>query len=628
MTRRIVRDKHAAKAPSYRRMRELGIFEAEDFDAWLSTRGWSWHQLERGDYGLDIPQAMVLFTIDDPVRWAEAMLIEVEDHSPYKLWDYQKPSIRSYQQDVVHEDGAEVGKTREITVLTLWACCTGMGGRIVKPSVLIGAPMQVFLDDIARAMETQAGVADGATWKSPIRELWLTPTRTPHKLFRFTTFNWRDPTRTSVAEIHFRPAGHDGESFRGVHVNALAIMEEAAKCKAKVQWTEFYRGMMPGCRLRVYSVPDGDRNTEYHRLCSEAVENLPADKPGYRKFRWPKTLMPAPFWSEERRLYFIKLFGGADTPGYKRNVLGEWGDAENPVIRWDVLLPNVVDLPEYRRVTLGADGAAATLYMDASSIQLTMTEGRKSGSDLQIADRALSLGTFIGKDDHARRNAWQDLLAPHMTRIDPRGFHVAGCDLGERNDPTEIIVSERIGDHLRDVLRVKASGLPYHAQSELIHTIDKATGHKALWGVDLGSAGTAVVKDLLNLDRYDAAGFEGRLIGFHFQESVDCIGEDGEALSQSDEDGHEKIQRAPAKHWSTLCIVQRLQTMGYQLAYDTPVLNDYTSHTAREGAKWPIYAKKNDHTIDARRMQMLRLLREHEGSAPDVFSAKGYTRAA
>lgn len=627
MTRRL-RDKPAARTAIYRSMRDRGIYDTDEFDAWMQSRGMAWHALERGDYGLDIPQALLLFTVDDPVRWAEAMLIEVEDHSPYKLWGYQKESIRSYLQDVVHEDGAEVGKTREITVLSLWACCTGLGGRIIKPSILIGAPMQVFLDDIARAMEMQAGVADGAEWKSPLREHWLEPTRTPHKLFRLRTFNWRDPDRPSIAEIHFRPAGHDGESFRGVHVNTLAIMEEAAKCKNKVQWTEFYRGMMPGCRLRAYSVPDGDRSTEYHRLCSEAVEGLPQGTAGLRKFRWPKTLMPAPFWSEDRRKHFIKLYGGADSPGYKRNVLGEWGDAENPVIRWDVLLPNVVDLPDYRKVTLGADGAASTLYMEAASVQLTMTEGRKSGSDQLVADRALSLDTFIGKDDGARRSAWQELLAPHLSRIDPRGMHVAGCDLGERNDPTEIVLSERIGEQLRDVLRVKANGLPYHAQSELIYTIDKATGHRALWGVDLGSAGTAVVKDLLNLDRYDAAGFEGRLIGFHFQESVDCIGEDGEALAQTDEDGHEKVQRAPAKHWATLCVVKRLQTMGYQLAYDTPVLNDYTSHTAREGTKWPIYAKKNDHTIDARRMQMLRLLRENEGSAPDVFSAMGFTRAA
>lgn len=614
-----------------RDMRDRGVYDPDAFEAWLEAKGWGWRQLERGDYGCDTTQALYVFTIEDPVRWAEMFLIEPETMKPYRLWDYQKDSVRSYDQDVVHEDAAEVGKTREITVLTLWTACTGMGGRILRPSILIGAPMQVFLDDIARAIEMQAGVADGAHWKSPLREHWLEPTRTPHKLFRLKTLNPESPSRPAVAEIHFRPAGHDGESFRGVHVNALALMEEAAKCKNKLQWTEFYRGMLPGCKLRAYSVPDGDRTTEFHRICGIAVENLPPEQKGMRKFRWPKTLMPAPFWSEERRQHLVKLYGGADTPGYKRNVLGEWGDAENPVFRWDVMLPNVVDLPDYRRISIAADGTSGLLYTEVSCVDMLMTEGRKSGHDRVVADsgdRADALDAFIGREDSVRRSAWHGLLAQHLTRLDLRGVHWVGCDLGERNDPTEIIVSEQVGDALRDVLRIKARGLPYHAQCELIYVIDAALGHRAFWGVDLGSAGTMVVKNLQNLDAYATAGFDERMVGFHFQESVDCLGEDGESLEQPDEDGDAIVLRAPAKHWSTVCVVQRLQSRGYQLAFDTQVLNDFASHTAREGAKWPIYAKKADHTIDARRMQMLRKLRASEGASLDVFSAKTYDRRA
>lgn len=621
--------KHRKLTPIERQLQDRGVVNTAEFEAWLERRGWSWQRLDRGDYGLSLEHAVILCTIEDPVLWAEAFLVEPETQEPYKLWDYQRESIRSYMQDVVHEDGAEVGKTREITVLSLWTCITGMGGRIRKPSILIGAPKQAFLDDIARAIEMQAGVADGAEWKSPLRDFWLEPIRTPHKLFRMKTLNPANPERPAVAEIHFRPAGHDGESFRGVHVNALAIMEEAAKNKNKLQWTEFYRGMMPGCRLRAYSVPDGDRNTEYFRLCSQAVEGLPPGEKGMRKFKWPKTLMPEPFWSEERRLYFVQLFDGADSPGYKRNVLGEWGDAENPVIRWDVLLPNVVDLPDYRKVVLGADGGDDALYVNAAAIDLVMTEGRKSGQERATCDRAEALSDFIGQDDGTRRAAWADMLAPHLSHIDPRGVHWIGCDLGERNDPTEIIVSEQLGAKLRDVLRIKAKGLPYHAQEELIFQVDAACGHRAFWGVDLGSAGTAVVKNLLHRDAYAEAGFEGRLIGFHFQESVECIGEDGEALEQENSDGNMVILRAPAKHWATVSMVQRLQRRGYQLAYDGDVLNDYTSHTARAGTKWPIYDKKNDHTIDARRQQMLRILREQsEGGSVDVFSGGTYDRRA
>ena len=38
----------------------------------------------------------------------------------WQYFDYQKPSLRYYAGDVVHQDGAEVGKTREIVTLYHW----------------------------------------------------------------------------------------------------------------------------------------------------------------------------------------------------------------------------------------------------------------------------------------------------------------------------------------------------------------------------------------------------------------------------------------------------------------------------------------------------------------------------
>jgi hypothetical protein len=302
------------------------------------------------------------------------------------------------------------------------------------------------------------------------------------------------------------------------------------------------------------------------------------------------------------------------------------------VFRWDVVMPNLVDLPDYRRISLVAEGSSGLMHVNVDRIEMVVTEGRKSSQPHSLLDSVDDLQPLIGKDDDGRRAAWAALLSPHLLRIDPRGRHFAGGDLGERNDPTEIIVSEQVGDALVDVLRVKAKGLPYHAQTELIYQIDKATGHKAQWSLDMGNAGTAVVKDLLNLDRYADAGFDDRLVGVHFQESMDCIGEDGQALTEikKDDDGNETeaVVSAPAKHWATQCVVSRLQLCGYRWAYDSDAVNDHTSHTARAGTKWPIYNKKNDHTIDARRQQMLAILRTMETTVPDVFSVGVYRRHA
>lgn len=608
-----------------RRMRDAGVYDPDEFDAWMATRGWGWQGLENGAYGVGVDDAKVLFTVEDPVRFCETFLRE-NDNSPYRFFDYQKPSIRSWRQDVVHEDGAEVGKTREITAILLWGHITGFGFSIKGPTSLVGAPQQIFLNEIIDAIERQIGVFKAMPGDSILKQCWIEPRRTPHTQLRLQS--WTRGGGPMLATIDFRPAGHDGEAFRGVHVTALAMVDEAAKMKNKVQWTEFYRARMPGCKSRFYSVPDGDRNTEFYRVCQQAIVGRPEHDPGFRKFQWPKTVMPPPFWTEERDREFVRLYGGRDTPGYQRNVLGAWGDAEDPVFRWDVINPNLTDLPDYRRIVLIAERSSDQLYVNVDRIELVVTAGKKSSQPHSLCDDVEALEPFIGKNDEGRRSAWAAMLSPHLTRIDPRGRFFIGGDLGERNDPTEIIVSEQVGEAMVDVLRVKAKGLPYHAQTELIYQIDRATDHKAEWSLDMGNAGTAVVKDLLNLDRYADANFDGRLAGVHFQEAMDCIGEDGEALSKPDDEGDEEIIRAPAKHWATQCIVARLQTFGYRLAYDTDVINDYTSHTARAGSKWPLYAKVSDHTIDARRQQMLAKLRTMEPTMPDVFSVGVYRRDA
>ena len=616
----------ARRTPSIeRRMRDAGVYDPDEFDAWMALRGWSWQGLEMGRYGCSVDDAKVLFTVEDPVRFCETFLRE-NDGSPYRFFDYQKPSIRAWNQDVVHEDGAEVGKTREITAVLLWGHITGFGFSIVGPTSLVGAPQQIFLNEIIDAIERQVGVFKAMPGESVLKSVWIEPRRTPHTQLRLRS--WVRGGEPALATIDFRPAGHDGEAFRGVHVTGLAVVDEAAKMKAKVQWTEFYRAMMPGCRFREYNVPDGDRGTEFYRVCQTAVIDLPEGTPGTRKFRWPKTIMPPPFWTPERDQHFVKLYGGRDTPGYQRNVLGMWGDAEDPVFRWDVVLPNLSDLPDYRRITLTAEGSSGSMYVNVDRIEMLVHEGKKTSQAHSLCDAMEELAPFTGKYDNIRRQSWAILLSPWLTRLDPDGLHFVGGDLGERNDPTEIIVSEQVGDELRDVLRVKAKGFPYHAQCELIFQIDKALGHRAFWDLDMGNAGTSVVKSLRTLDHYAEANFEERLQGTHFQESIDCIGEDGEALTRSTDNGADETLRAPAKHWATQCVVARLQLCGYRMAYDTDVINDYTNHTARAGSKWPLYSKSNDHTIDARRLQMLAKLRTMEPIAPDVFSVGVYRRNA
>jgi len=617
-----------ASNAALRIMAERGVFAPDEFEAWLAARGWAWQALDRGDYGITLEQALVLFVFEDPVRWCETFLIEPRTGEPWSFFEYQKPSIRAFRQNVIHQDGAEVGKTREIMCLVLWGSCTAVGFTVRRPWSLIGAPQQTHLDEIILAVEEQVGAQeDGSARGSLLSHFWLRPKRTPHMMQRFLTVPLGETENAGIARVYYRPAGHDGEAFRGVHVNGFGMMDEAAKLKRAVQWTEFYRALMPGCKLRAYSVPDGDRASGYYKLTQAAVPDLPEGAEGNRLFHWPKTIMPAPFYSEAREREFVRLYGGRQTPGYVRNVLGEHGDAEAPVWSWDVVLPNVQDLPDFRVIKLAADRQRGQLSVIVKRIELQIVQGKKFGVEHWLADTMLDLEPFIGKDDDARRAAFRTLLREHLHGASA-GVFWAGADLGESNDPTEIRISEQIGPKWEDVLRLSASGLPYHAQREMIYALQELFGWLPHWGVDLGAAGTAVVKDLQNSERFADAHFDEVMTGFQFANAVECIDEDGEALRDArDEDG-EDIVRAPAKHWATQCISQRLQKLGYAMAYDTEALNWMTNHTAREGAKWPIYSKNFDHDIDARRMQMLRKLYDDTSGNVDIFSSAVRLRSA
>lgn len=297
---------------------------------------------------------------------------------------------------------------------------------------------------------------------------------------------------------------------------------------------------------------------------------------------------------------------------------------------WGDLLPNVVDMPHYRAIKLHADTEADTLSIEVLQVKLTMTDdGRKAGAYEWLCDSAVALRPMLRGSDDARRAALAQVLRPYMP-THKQGLFWAGADLGERNDPTEICIGEQIGDVLHDRLRIQLRGFPYHLQEELIFLVDGHFAHLPFWGVDLGSAGTVVVKDLHAVDRFAGARFEDRMLGFHFQQSVECIGEDGEPLEEEDHrSGQPRVITAPAKHWATQCISARLQRGGYAMAFDTDVLNDMATQTARPGAKWPIYSKGADHAPDARRLQMLRQLRAMlDGGGIDLFASGVSERAA
>lgn len=599
------------------------VVDEEDFVQWLGTKNMAWQPLSRGEYNVTLEQAQLFYICEDMPRWCQAFMREPDTDEPYVFWGYQLASARSYDQNVVHQDGSEVGKTREIAAMILWGSITGFGYRLKNPSILVGAPMQSHLDEIIMDVEKHMGEGDaaGSSDKPIINRCWLKPKRHPHTMHKLKGWTC---SKNNIAQVYYRPAGHDGEAFRGVHVNGQLIMDEAAKVKNKVCWSEFFRAGKPGCKKRVYSVPDGDNTSRFHAFTQEADTDLKPGEEGWRLFHWPKTLMPPPFWTPGRDRELQQLYAGRDEPGYQRNVLGLHGQQENPVWSYDLLQSNIKDTPEYRALKLVADSSNNNLHIYAYRVE--RLPGKDKYKEITITDRTESLSSFQDGDNSTRRESILRLLREFFEYLGD-GVYYAGADLGFAKDPTEIIFRREQGQELRRVLRIHLKGVKYTLQCEIIYCIDKIFNMNAQWGVDFGNAGTMVVQHLQDDDAFEDANYEQRLTGFAFGTSVAAVNEDGDVLEEEDKDGNMKAVKLPAKELATNLITRRLQDRTFTGALDYEIMNHYSNHTAREGAKHRIFSKDNDHTIDAERAMLLRKAFSNEGAA-DVFASGVFIRGA
>ena len=103
----------------------------------------------------------------------------------------------------------------------------------------------------------------------------------------------------------------------------------------------------------------------------------------------------------------------------------------------------------------------------------------------------------------------------------------------------------------------------------------------------------------------------------------------GDSLTEMDKkSGNEVTVRLPAKELATNLITARFQRRSWAMPYDNEVIGHHANHTAKEGQKHRIFSKKDDHTIDARRVLMLRKAFNDQIGVADVFSSGVFRRDA
>ncbi len=632
-------------------------------DALLRRKRWSWQALERGDITIDdevlTVESLQWWLINaDPVLWAETNLVNRPEDGGglWKLFPYQKPSLR-FRGHTVHQDGAEVGKSREIVSLLLW-CCLG----VEFGSVLVGSALDGDLDEIWEEVEWQLSA-------NPYLARSLRSSTT--KPYRRLT--WRNGLR-----VLFRPAGHDGRAYRGIHVKGFLLHDEAAKVVNPRSWAEFWRAAKPGCEIRIYSVPTGDRDCTFQRIADNAfpaesinfpdaphrilanllrpttpphaVRALAADLGGrtWVRFHWPKTIMPAPFWCEARRQEFIGFYGGPDEPGYVHNVLGLPGDPEYTLFPERLLKPALTWIPDYLSITLRWDNR--THHLDAHSRRLNPSypwndeadpeerpaaEGRsEDGAQLSERERvhehrpqpALGRRPAVVTEDEDTEGTsdlqpfltvlqdTQDLtgwdrwtaprrqeaitdLARYFVRPLP-GDLTAGVDVGSAT-VTEILIERRNGLTDTLALRLHLTGWNWYAQRDFILALDQILRPAGGWGFDATGVGRVLV-DLLTPDLTD------RLSGYVFNRATPALDPITGEAQLDPASGREVL--ISYKELATQLIERRLHGRGLELPFDPEVRHLLANHTYAQTGDTRRFSKINDHLVDALRVAELRKL--------------------
>jgi len=471
----------------------------------------------------------LLKILTDPVRWGETFLLN-RDGSQRQFWEHQKEDLRCKSKNIIHQDGRDVGKSVCIVTDLLHYAFTTKGG-----SGLVATPHQGHLDTLIDEFEFQVGENPDLTTAIAINKSGHSAiTRKPYFKAHFI----------SGTVIHFRPGGDYGKAFRSLHVDRVWI-DEAAWLPEQA-WRAVRQCLNAGGRFRLYSNPNGLRDTTYYRITKE--------KKRWKLFHWPSSHNPN--WTEDREQELLDFYGGRDTPGFQHEVLGEHGR------------------PSYGAFNHEQFKLCQKVYDGYRAVSISGEELSDCDSEDEVRDR-LDLLMCLAPED---------------------GLFWVGADTGYTNDPSEVTVwkEDEIGT-MRLVFRLHTAQVHYPALAEVIAIIDRYYNPRGI-GIDNGGNGLSVVQDLKNLDKFRGQDFENKVRGFDFGGAT-VIGYDDDT----------KPVRKRTKEYMTALINRALAKRKAIFPIDDiDIENEFTTHTYTLQNGRVVYSKGNDHIVDSTRCAFLR----------------------
>lgn len=474
-------------------------------------------------------QKRMIDILSNPLSWGQHYLRN-RDGSPRSYWPHQVEDLQCPEKNIIHLDGRDTGKSVVLSTDALHFAFTNYGVQ-----GLIAAPHQGHLDTIIEEIEFQLE-ANAELMSSIGITKYGKPkiTRKPYFRLEFT----------NGSILYFRPAGAYGDAFRSLHVERVWV-DEGAWLTEKA-WNALRQCLKADGTLRIYSTPNGLRNTTYYRLTS-------SDQ--FKVFRWPSWLNPD--WNSNRERELLEFYGGKDTSGWQHEVAGEHGKPSYGAFNIESLNLCRQEVVDYRKVTI-------------------------HGSNLSTCET---------EEDSLDRFEIMLNLMPQT------GVFWIGGDLGYTNDPTEIVVfrEDEFGDRrvMTLVLRVHMEHVSYPHIAQVISVLERYYTPVGI-GIDNGGNGLAVVQELLTLDKYKPLQLQGRLRGYDF----------GGMTTLDVRDGRE-IRKRTKEMMTTLINGALLRRQLILPADDSEVEDQFTTQTYTLSGGNIIYSKGNDHIVDAVRCAML-----------------------
>lgn len=381
---------------------------------------------------------------------------ETRDDGVFRCYDYQVAWYRAQDKFQIDQCARAVGKSVGIQLRAF-----AFGFNYPGEEMLITAPELIHLDPVTRYIE------DRLLGCRLSREMLRSDAKTNgirHRPFEVKYKNG--------AKIVGRIPQKDGKGIKGMHPKKLE-MDEAQDYPEQgwIELTETLKYGAEGSSWRAHGVTRGVRDYFY---------KLTQPESGWAVHRI--TAMHRPDWTENERRQKAEVYGGRHSPDYRRNILGQHGDAQNPLFVLTRLMAcvdsnqgSIYNTNEYHHLRITHErvverGGEIELFLDFPLIHRSY-ERTWVGMDVGMTNHPSEILIF---GEVARKNAGKPLVKDGIPEVDVKLKALARVHLERISAPDQRAVLKAIYDHYKPrAIAMDKTGLGLPIYQEIINGSDK-----------------------------------------------------------------------------------------------------------------------------------------------------------